>query len=97
MEIDQPNRRMNLGQCQTRMCSLDALSICSTHKVAIWNICVAVMHYDCDLKIKEGERFVMDVVQLLKDLAERINDNRTKYGFDNMKNKWLNWIKNNIE
>ena len=73
MERSQPIGRMNIKQCHTNGCSIDASNIWKNGKAFVCNICAAILHYDCDLKIKDEKGFVENSIELLKDLVQRIN------------------------
>ena len=70
--MSQPNKVMKLGICQTFKCSVNASNICSTHKVVACNTCAAIMHFNCEMKIKDGERFVIEDIKLLEYLVDKI-------------------------
>ena len=73
MKRNQPIGRRNFEQCSTYGCSIDSLNYCMKGKAFVCNTCAAIMHYDCDLKIKDEKGFVENSMELLKDLVQRMN------------------------
>ena len=69
MEVNELKDRTNWKLCQTHNCSADASNICLTDRVVICNMCAAVFHYDCDVKIKDGEWFINHALKSWKDLV----------------------------
>ena len=65
--------RMNFEQCSTNGCSIDTLNYCMKGKAFVCNTCAAILHYDCDLKIKDEKGFIENSMELLKDLVQRMN------------------------
>ena len=82
MEVNQPRPRTNWRLCQTHNCSANASSTCLTDGVVVCNMCTAIFHYDCDVKIKDGEGFVIYALETLKDLVETMKDKGMKNRID---------------
>ena len=74
MEVTQPRQRMNLRLCQTFNCTANASSTCLTDEVVVCNMCTAIFHYDCNVKIKDGEGFVYHTLETLKSFVEIMKD-----------------------
>ena len=70
--MSQPNKVMKLGKCDTFKCSVNASNICSTHKVVACNTWAAILHFNCEMKIKDGERFVIEAMELLEFFVDKI-------------------------
>ena len=73
MENSQSTKIINFEKCHTNGCSIDASNICMNGRIIICNTCTAILHYDCNLKIKDEEGFVINSVELLKNLVQIIN------------------------
>ena len=82
MEVNQPRERANIRLCQTHNCSANASSTWLTDGVVVCNMCTAIFHYDCDVKIKDGEGFVIHALETLKDLVETMKDKGMKNRID---------------
>ena len=64
---------MNSEQCQTAGCSIDASNICKRERTIICHTWAAILHSNCQLKIKDEGGFIMNSVELLKDILKKIN------------------------
>ena len=64
---------MNSEQCQTAGCSIDASNICKRERTIICHTCAAILHSNCHLSIKDEGGFIMNAVELLKDILKKIN------------------------
>ena len=64
---------MNSEQCHTDGCSIDASNICKRERTIICHTCAAILHSNCHLSIKDEAGFIMNSVELLKDLLKKIN------------------------
>ena len=78
MEVNQPRERTNLRLCQTHNCSANASGTCSSDRVFVCNMCAVVFHYNCDVRFKDGEGFVLHALETLKSLVETMRDKGTK-------------------
>ena len=82
METNQPRERTNWRLCQPYNCSANASSTCLTDGVVVCDMCTAIFHYDWDVKIKDGEGFIIHALETLKDLAETMRDKGMKNRID---------------
>ena len=73
MDTSMSIRTIISKQCHTAGCSIDASNICKRERTIICHTCAAILHSNCNLSIKDEGGFIMNSVELLKDLLQKIN------------------------
>ena len=85
MENIQSARKLQFSQCQSHKCTINASNTCLTHKTVLCNLCTSVLHFDCEVKIKDEEGFLFDTFDAISRLAEMIDEEGINSGLDTVK------------
>ena len=82
MDMRRVNLQHGIKQCETHLCSINECGFCKTHKTHHWSSCLAVLHYDWDLKIVNDWEFVNAAMEMIDNLVKEMLNKATFYGFD---------------